>query len=325
MLNMTRFVKNTVCAVGALCALLAPAKAASYPERPVKIVVPVAAGGALDINARIIAQWLTERLHQSFIIENKPGAATNLAIEYVVRAPADGYTLLLVPGSVSVNATLFEKLNFNFLRDITPVAMISKLPLVMEVNLSIPAQNVKEFVAYGKANPGKINMATSGNGTPHHIAGALFSLTTGVEMVPVPFGGGAPALVSLMGEHVQVMFSPLPESIGSIKAGKVRALAVTTASRVDALPDVPTVAETLPGYEASSWQGMGVPTGTPREIVDLLNREINAGLTDPKVRQSISELGSVPTVMSPGEFRQMIADETKKWGEVIRAANIKPE
>ncbi len=325
MTSLKRLAKTMVGAFFALYALQAPAFSVGYPDRSVRIVVPVAAGGALDINARIIAQWLTERLHQSFIIENKPGAGTNLAIEYVVRAPADGYTLLLVPGSVSVNATLYEKLNFNFLRDITPVAMISKLPLVMEVNLSIPAQNVTEFVAYAKANAGKMNMATSGNGTPHHIAGALFSLTTGAEMVPVPFGGGAPALVSLMGEHVQVMFSPLPESIGSIRAGKVRALAVTTANRVDALPDVPTVAETLPGFEASSWQGVGVPTATPKEIVDLLNREINAGLTDPKVRQAISELGSIPTVMSPAEFKQMIIDETKKWGDVIRAANIKPE
>ena len=324
MRSLTRFMKTTLAFAAASCALLFPAFAA-YPERPVKIVVPVAAGGALDINARIVAQWLTERLRQSFYIENKPGAGTNLAIEQVVRAPADGYTLLLIPGSVSVNATLYPKLNFNFLRDIIPVAMISKLPLVMEVNLAVPAKNVAEFIAYGKANPGKINMATSGNGTPHHIAGALFSLTTGVDMVAVPFGGGAPALVSLMGEHVQVMFSPLPESIGSIKADKVRALAVTTATRVDALPDVPTVAETLPGFEASSWQGIGVPTGTPREIVELLNREINAGLKDPKVNKAIADLGSIPTVMSPAELHQMIADETKKWGEVIRAANIKLE
>ena len=311
--------------IGSLQLVQSTALAADYPDRPVRIVVPVAAGGALDINARIIGQWLSDRLHQQFVIENKPGAATNLAIEYVVRAPADGYTLLLVPGSVSVNATLFQKLNFSFLKDITPVAMISKLPLVMEVNMSVPAKNVSEFIAYVKANPGRTNMATSGNGTPHHIAGALFNIMTGTDMVPVPFGGGAPALVSLMGEQVQVMFSPLPESIGSIKGGKVRALAVTTATRVDALPDLPTVAETLPGYEASSWQGIGVPAGTPPEIVDLLSREINAGLADPRVRGALAELGSIPTAMSPGEFRQMISDEMKKWAEVIKASNIKPE
>jgi tripartite-type tricarboxylate transporter receptor subunit TctC len=312
-------------AVAALAPAATPATAADYPDHPVRIVVPVAAGGALDINARIIAQWLSERLHQQFFIENKPGAATNLAIDYVVRSPADGYTLLLVPGSVSVNATLYAHLNFNFLQDITPVAMISKLPLVMEVNEAIPTKTVPEFIAYAKAHPGTINMGTSGNGTPHHTAGALFNIMTGIDMVPVPFGGGAPALVSLMGGQVQVMFSPLPESIGAIKGGKVRPLAVTTAARVDALPDVPTVAETLPGFEASSWQGIGVPAKTPKDIVTLLNREINAGLADPGVRKAIADLGSIPTPLSPAQFRDMIAEETKKWSDVIRTANIRIE
>ena len=301
------------------------ALALDYPTRPVRIIVPVAPGGALDINARIIGQWLSDRLGQQFVIENKPGAATNIAIEAVVRSPADGYTLLLVPGSVSVNATLFPKLNFNFLRDIVPIAMISKLPLVMEVNLAVPATNVAEFITYAKANAGKTNMATSGNGTPQHIAGALFNLMTGTDMVPVPYAGGAPALVSLMGEQVQVMFSPLPESIGTIKAGKVRALAVTTSSRVAALPDLPTVGDTVPGFEASSWQGIGAPTGTPPEIVEKLNKEINAALADPKTRNAIADLGSIPTPMTPAEFRQLIVVETEKWGNVIRTSNIKAE
>jgi tripartite-type tricarboxylate transporter receptor subunit TctC len=303
----------------------APARAADYPTRPVRILVPVAPGGALDINARIIARWLSERLGQQFIVENKPGAATNLAVGEVARAAPDGYTLLLVPGSVSVNATLFTNLNFVFLRDIAPVAMLSKLPLVMQVNLAVPAKTVPEFIAWAKANAGKVNMATSGNGTPHHMAGALFNQMTGTDITPVPFQGGAPGLVALMGDQVHVMFSPLPESLGAIQGGKVRALAVTTAQRLEVLPDVPTVAESVPGFEASSWQGVGVPAATPREIVDLLNREINAGLADPAVRKSLADLGSLPTAMSSAQFRAMIAEETEKWAKVIRAANIKIE
>jgi tripartite-type tricarboxylate transporter receptor subunit TctC len=301
------------------------AQALDYPNRPVRILVPVAPGGALDMNARIIGQWLSERLGQQFIIENRPGASTNLAIEAVVRAPADGYTLLLVPGSVSVNATLFPNLSFNFIRDIVPIAMISKLPLVMEVNLGVPAKTVPEFIAYAKSNAGKVNMATSGNGTPHHMAGALFNLMTGTDMVSVPFGGGAPALVSLLGEQVQVMFSPLPESLGSIKANKVRALAVTTEQRVAALPDLPRVADFVPGYEASSWQGIGAPAKTPAEIVTLLNREINAGLADPKIRGALADLGSIPTPMTPEEFKQFNIAETQKWGDLIRSAHISIE
>ena len=314
---------QAACAALLATGLSGPARALDYPTKTARILVPVAPGGSLDTSARIIGKWLSDRLGQQFIIENRPGAATNLAIDQVVRAPADGYTLLLIPGSVSVNATLFTKLNFVFLRDIAPVAMISKLPLVMEVNLNVPAKTVPEFVTFAKANAGKINMATSGNGTPHHIAGALFNQVTGTDLLPVPFQGGAQGLVALMGDQVHVMFSPLPESISSIQAGKVRAIAVTTAKRLDVLPDVPTVAETLPGFEASSWQGIGVPAGTPKEIVDLLNREINLGLADPQVKKALSDMGSVPLAMSPADFRALIVEETDKWAKVIRAANIR--
>ena len=243
----------------ALPALSRVAWAQAYPARPVRIIVPVPPGGALDILARLMGQWLSERLGQPFVIENRPGAGTNIGIEAVVRAPADGYTLLLIPGSVTVNATLYEKLNFNFIRDIVPIAMISQLPLVMEVNSSVPAKTVPEFIAYAKANPGKINMASAGNGTPQHMSGELFKMMTGVDMLHVPYRGGAPALTDLLGGQVQVYFSPLPESIETIKAGKVRALAVTTAARSEALPDVPTVGDFVPGFEASTWQGIGAP------------------------------------------------------------------
>jgi tripartite-type tricarboxylate transporter receptor subunit TctC len=299
--------------------------AQSYPTRPVSIIVPVPPGGALDIIARLMAQWLSERLGQSFVIENRPGAATNIGVEMVVRAPADGYTLLLIPGSVTVNATLYEKLNFNFIRDVVPIAMISSLPLVMEVNLSVPARTVPEFIAYAKANPGKISMASSGNGTPQHVCGELFKMMTGVDMVHVPYHGGAPALTDLLGGYVQVMFSPLPESIATIQAGQVRALAVTTAKRSEALPDAPTVGDFVPGFEASTWQGIGAPKNTPAEIVAKLNTEINAALADPKIKARLANLGSVPTPMSPVEFESFIVAETEKWGKVIRAANIKPD
>ncbi len=319
-----RFLKlaNAAC-----LATLVPGRsmALDYPTRPVRIIVPVAPGGALDINARIIGQWLSERLGQQFIIDNRPGAGTNIAIDAVVRAPPDGYTLLLIPGSVTVNATLLPKLSFNFIRDIVPIAMISKLPLVMEVNLAVPAKTVDEFIAYAKANAGKVSMATSGIGTPHHMAGELFNSMTGTDMVPVPYPGGGPALVSLMGEQVQAMFSPLPESIATIKAGKVRALAVTTATRLEALPTVPTVGESVPGYEATSWQGIGAPAGTPSQIVEMLNKEINAALADPKTRKTLADLGSIPTAMSPAEFKEMIVAETGKWKTLIEATHMKAE
>ena len=308
-----------------LPALPRVARADNYPSRPVRIIVPVPAGGALDIIARLTGQWLTEHLGQPFVIENRPGAGTNIGIEAAVRAPADGYTLLVIPGSVTVNATLNTKLPFKFIDDIAPIAMVSQLPLVMETNLEVPAKTVAEFIAYAKANPGKVSMASSGVGTPQHITGELFKLTTGIEMLHVPYRGGAPALTDLLGGQVQVMFSPLPESISTIKAGKLRALAVTTATRVAALPDVPTVAETLPDFESSTWQGIGAPAKTPPEIVATLNREINAALADPKIKAQLADLGSVPAPMSPDDFKKLIVAETGKWAKVIREANIKSE
>jgi tripartite-type tricarboxylate transporter receptor subunit TctC len=299
--------------------------AQTYPTRPVRIIVPVAAGGALDILARLLGQWLSERLGQPFVVENRPGGATNIGVEAAVRSPPDGYTLLLIPASVTVNATLYDKLNFNFLTDIDPIATISRLPIVMEVHPSIPAKTALEFIAYGKANPGKISIATAGIGSPHHLAGELFKLMTGVEMLHVPYRGGAPALTDLIGGQVHVMFSPLPESIETIRAGRVRALAVTTAMRSEALPDVPTVSESVPGFEASTWQGIGAPKNTPVEIIDRLNKEINAALADPKIRTRLADLGSVPMPMSPAEFKNFVAAETEKWSKVIRAANIKAE
>jgi tripartite-type tricarboxylate transporter receptor subunit TctC len=298
------------------------ARAQAYPSRTVRIIVPVPPGGALDIIARLIGQWVSERLNQSFVIENRPGGATNIGVEAVVRAPADGYTLLLIPGSVTANATLFPKLNFNFIHDIEPIAMISNLPLVMEVNSSFPAKTVPEFIAYAKANPGKISFASGGTGSTSHIAVELLKLKTGIDMVHVPYRGGAPALVDLLGGQVQVYFSPLPESIATIKAGKVRALAVTTATRSAALPDVPTLGESVPGFEASTWQGIGAPKNTPAEIVTSLNKDINAALADSKIKERLADLGSVPMPMSPADFEKMIVAETEKWKEVIVAAKI---
>jgi tripartite-type tricarboxylate transporter receptor subunit TctC len=306
----------------ALPAVSHVAWAQAYPTRPVRIVVPVPPGGALDILARLIGQWLSDRLGQTFVIENRPGGGTNIGVEAVVRAPPDGYTLLLIPGSVTINATLYQHLNFNFIRDIVPIAMISSLPLVMEVNLSNPAKTVPEFISWAKANPGKISMASGGTGTPSHIGGEFFKMMTGIDMLHVPYRGGAPALTDLMGGQVQVYFSPLPESISNIKGGKVRALAVTTAKRSEALPDVPTIGESVPGFEANTWQGIGAPKDTPAEVVVTLNKEINAALADGKIKARLAELGSVPTPMSPAEFEKFIVDETAKWGKVIREAKI---
>jgi len=256
------------------------------------------------------------------VIENRPGGGTNIGVEAVVHATADGYTLLLVPGSVTANATLFPKLNFNFIRDIVPIAMISQLPLVMEVNSSFPAKTVPEFIAYAKANPGKISMASGGTGSTSHIGGELLKLRTGIDMLHVPYRGGAPALTDLLGGQVQVYFSPLPESIETIKGGQVRALAVTTATRSAALPDVPTIGESVPGFEASTWQGIGAPKNTPADIVDRLNKEINAALADPKIKERLAGLGSMPTPMSPAAFEKMIVEETEKWRKVILEAKI---
>ena len=297
--------------------------AQTYPTRPVRVIVGYSAGGGPDIVARLMCEWLSERLRQQFIVENRTGAGTNLATEAVVRALPDGYTLLEVTATNAFNAALYDNLSFNFIRDIVPIAMISGLPLVMEVNLSVPAMTVPEFIAYAKSNPGKVNMASGGSGSPSHVVGELFKIMTGVNMLHVPYRGGAPALIDLMGGQVQVMFSPLPESIATIKAGKVRALAVTSAQRSEALPDVPTVGEFVAGFEASTWQGIGAPKNTPAEIVNTLNKEINAALADPKIKARLANLGSVPVPMSPADFENLVVAETEKWAKVIREADIK--
>jgi tripartite-type tricarboxylate transporter receptor subunit TctC len=298
------------------------AHAQTYPTRPVHLVVPVAPGGALDILARLIAQWLGEHLKQTFVIDNRPGAGTNIGVGVVAHGTPDGYTLLLVPQSVTTNATLYPNLDFSFIRDIVPIAMISRLPLVMEINPSIPAKTVTEFIAYAKAHPGKLSMASGGSGSASHVGGEFFKMQTGIDMVHVPYRGGAPALADLIGGQVQVMFSPLPESLGAIQAGKVRALAVTTTERSQALPDLPAVAETIPGFEASTWQGIGAPKGTPAAIVEGLNREINAALADPAIKARLATLGSIPTPMSAADYAKLIVEETDKWGRVIREAHI---
>ena len=290
-----------------------------------RLIVTNAAGGPQDILARLMGQWLSERFGQPFIVENRPGAGTNIGTEAVVKAPPDGYTLLLVNAASAINATLYEKLSFNFIRDIVPVAGITRDHLVMVVNPSVPATTVPEFIAYAKAAPGKINMASGGNGAPSHIAGELFKMMAGVNIVHVPYRGAAPALTDLLGGQVQVYFGPMPSSIEHIKTGKLRALAVTTATRAEVLPDLPTVGDFLPGYEASTWMGIGVPRNTPVEIVESLNKEINAALTDPKIKARLADLGGVVLPGSPADFGKLIAGETEKWGKVIRAANIKSE
>ena len=309
----------------ALPAVSRNAWAQGYPSRPVRIIVPFAPGGSTDITARLIGQWLSERLGQQFLTENRPGAGSNIGTEVVVNAPPDGYTLLLVGASSAINATLYEKLNFNFLRDITPIAGIISIPFIMAVGPSFPAQTVSEFIAYAKGNPGKVNIASGGNGTAGHLSGELFKMMAGVNMVHVPYRGEAPALTDLLGGQVQVMFATMPASIEYIKAGKLRSLAVTTATRLDALPNVPTMGDFLPGYEASAWQGVGAPRNTPAEIIAKLNNEINTGLADPKLKVRLADLGGTVIAGSPADFGKLIADETEKWGKVIRATNIKAE
>jgi tripartite-type tricarboxylate transporter receptor subunit TctC len=303
----------------------APANAQAYPTRPVRIIVGFAPGGAPDIAARLLAQWLSERLGQQFIIENRPGAGGNIATEAVVEAPADGYTLLLINISNAVNATLYQKLNYNFIRDIAPVASISHENYGMEVHPSFPAKTVSEFIAYAKANPGKLNMASPGNGTGPHMAGELFKIMAGVDMVHIAYRGSPPALTDLLAGQVQMMFSPLSSSIEYVRAGRLRALAVTTAGRSDVLPDIPTVGEFVPGYAASGWFGIGAPAKTPVAIVDRLNREINAGLADAKLKARLAELGAVVFVGSPSDFGKHIADETEKWAKVVRTANLRAD
>jgi tripartite-type tricarboxylate transporter receptor subunit TctC len=289
----------------------------------VNLVAGFAPGGGVDITARLIGQWLAERLGQQFIIENRPGAGGNIGTEAVVRAPADGYTLLLVTAGNAINATLYDKLNFNFIRDIAPVASVIRYPYVMVVNLSVPAKSVPEFIAYVKANPRKLNMASPGIGSGPHIAGELFKMMAGVDIVHVPYRGAGPSLTDLIGGQVQVTFESMPASIAYIRAGTLRALAVTTTRRSEALPDIPTVTEFVPGYEASSWYGVGAPKATPIEIVDKLNKEINGGLADPKIKARLADLGGDVLALSPADFGKLIADETEKWGNVIRPLNIK--
>jgi len=320
-----RQILSLAAGAAALPAMSRLAWAQAYPTRPVRIIVTVAPGGGADITARLIGQWLSERTGQQFIIDNRPGAAGNIGTEVVVRAPADGYTLLLVAPARAINATLYDKLNFNFIRDIAPVASIMRQPLVMEVNPSVPARTVAEFIDYARANPGKINMASSGSGSGPHMAGELFKMLTGVNLIHVPYRGSGPALGDLLGGQVQVMFDGAASSIEYIKAGKLRALAVTTATRSDLLPNIPTLSEFVPGYETNDFYGVGAPKNTPIEIVDRLNKEINAALADPKIKARFADLGGTVFPGLPAEFGRFIADETEKWGKVIRAANIKAE
>jgi tripartite-type tricarboxylate transporter receptor subunit TctC len=309
----------------ALPAVSGIARAQTYPTRSVRIIVPIAAGGGTDIIARLIGRWLSERLGQTFVVDNRPGGATNIGTEAVVRAPADGYMLLLVAPANATNATLYDKLNYNFIRDIAPVAGIARSPNVMVVHPSFPAKTVPEFIAYAKANPGKINFASGGSGNPSHLSGELLKMMTGVEIVHVPYRGAAPALTDLLGGQVQVMFPTMPAAIEYIRAGTLRALAVTSATRSEELPDLPTMGDFVPGYEASTWYGVGAPKGTPVEIIAKLNEGINAALADPKTKARLAELGDTPLPGSPADFGKFIAAETEKWGKVIRAANIKVE
>ena len=299
--------------------------AQAYPTRPVRLVVGFPAGGAGDITARLIGQWLQERLGQPFIIENRPGAGSNIATETVVRAPADGYTLLVVATPNAINATLYDKLSFNFIRDIAPVASTHRSPLVVVVNPSVPAKTVPEFITYVRANRGKINMASAGIGSPGHVAGELFKMMAGVDLVHVPYRGSAPALTDLFGGQVQVMFNPVQELIEHIKAGRLRSLAVTTETRQAVLPDIPTMGEFVAGYAASGWAGIGAPRNTPVEIIERLNGAMNAGLADPRISGRLVDLGVAPMSLTPSEFEKFVVEETEKWAKVIKFAGIKAE
>jgi tripartite-type tricarboxylate transporter receptor subunit TctC len=301
------------------------AQAQAYPSRPVRWIVGFAAGGPAEILARLIGQWLSERLGQPFVIENRPGAGSNIATELVVRAPADGYTLLLVTTANAVNATLYDKLNYVFMRDIAPVAGLIRVPVVVEVNPAVPVKTIPELIAYAKANPQELNMGSAGNGTVQHIAGELFKMMTGVRMLHVPYRGQAPALIDLLAGQVQVMFDSMPASIEHVRAGRVRALAVGTATRSPALPDVPTVGDVVPGFEASAWYGVAAPRNTPAEIVEQLNKEINAAFADPRIKTRLTELGGMVLAGSPADFGKLIAEETEKWGKVVRFAGAKPD
>jgi tripartite-type tricarboxylate transporter receptor subunit TctC len=309
----------------ALPAVSRIAVAQTYPTRPVRIIVGFAAGGTSDITARLMGQWLSERLGQQFIVENRPGASSNIATEAVVRAPADGYTLLTVVIENAINATFYSKLNFNFIRDIAPIAGIIRSPLVLEVHPGVPVNTVPEFIAYAKANPGKVRLASFGIGSISQVAGELFKVATGVDMLQVPYRGSAPMLNDLLGGQVQATFDNLPASIEHIRAGTLRALAVTTATRSQVLPDIPTVSEFVPGFEASAWGGVGAPKNTPTDIIDKLNKEINAGVADPKLKSRFSELGAGVLLGSPADFAKLIAEDTEKWAKVVKLAGIKAD
>jgi tripartite-type tricarboxylate transporter receptor subunit TctC len=320
-LHRRRFLR-LLAGVPSLPAIMRSARAQTYPSRPVRIIVGFAAGGTPDIVARVVGQWLSERLDQQVVVDNRTGAGGNIAVETVVNAPGDGYTLLLVPTAAAINATLYDKLNFDFIRDIAPVAGVTRIPNIMLVNPSVPAHSVAEFITYAKANPGRVNMASAGVGSGPHLAGELFKMMAGVDMVHVPYRGGPPALKDLIAGQVQVLF--INGSVSEdIRAGRLRALAVTSAMRSAEFPDVPTVSEFLPGYEASTWFGIGAPKNTPVEVIDRLNKEINAGLADPKVQARFADMGGTSLGGSPESFRRLIEDETDKWGKFIRFADIK--
>ena len=329
--RLPRYAALAIAAAIAVIALIATlsaiglARGADYPVRPVKWVVPYPPAGTTDVLARIVAQWLSEKLGQPFVIDNKPGGGNNIGVEFVVNAPPDGYTMLLVNPANGINATLYKNLNFNFIRDIAPVAGLVRAPNVMEVTNAFPAKTVAEFIAYCKANPGKINMASSGAGTSVHLSGELFKSMTGCDMVHVPYKGAGPALTDMIGGQVHVLFDNLPSSIGHIKGGKIRALAVTSEQREPSMPDLPTVGDTVPGYEATAWFGIGMPKGTPREVIDKVNAEINRALADQKMRERLAELGGKPIAGTPEDFGKVIAAETAKWEKVVNASGARAE
>ena len=313
------------CGAAALPALPRAALAQAYPARPVRLMVGFAAGQAIDILARLIGQSVSERLGQQFIVENRPGAGGNIAVDVVVRAPPDGYTLLVIGANNAINSTLYEKLTFDFARDIVPVASIYRVTQVMVVNPSFPAKTIPEFIAYAKANPGKINFASASTGSVAHVTGELFKMMTGINMQHVPYRGAPPALTDLIAGQVDVMFDNLPSSIEHIRAGRLRPLGVSSKARWDGLPDVPTIGDTVPGFETSAWAGIGAPKGTPADVIEKLNKEIAAGLADPKIKTRILELGGTPLTSSPAEFGKLIADESAKWGKVVKFSGAKAE
>ncbi len=327
--NATRFPRRRFLELAAGAAVLPAAsrfaRAQTYPTRPVRIIVGAPAGGLSDILARMLGQWLSEQLGQQFIVENRPGAGTNIATEFVARAPADGYTLLIFTASAAINASLYDKLNFIFMRDIAPVAAIIRVPGVMVINPSVPAKTVPEFIAYAKANPGRLSMASAGNGSPHHIYGELFKMLAGVDLVHVPYRGGAPALTGLLGGQVQVMFSQVPEAIEYIRAGQLRPLAVTTMTRADVLPSTPTLGDFLPGYEASGWQAIGAPKNTPAEIIHMLNMHFNGALADPKIKTQLVNFGGSVLAGTPADLGKLIADDTEKWSKVVKFSGAKAD